>query len=330
VKRTCKCGARCLVTLLFILVGGAAAWAQTPVRLALDWSTWVAYHAPLLIAQEKGYFKAENLDVTMTFTRGSKDGVIAVGTGQGDVGWEDLSSAMYGMLAKVPVKGVAQIQHKNATGLIVAADSTIYKPGDLKGHTIGSTPGGSDSTVLTAFLAANGLKPSDMTIVNVPADAKLAAFLTGKVDVISGQGWYYGAATTSQGKPSRVVLYADFGINLLDHGFIASDDYIKAQKPMITALLRAYQKALDDTIAHPDQACAVVVKNVPLNSLSQDLCMKQITAWLALLDSNASKNNRWGWNDPAVWQNTYDFLQKYDKVETVNSVESLYTDAMLP
>lgn len=322
--------ARCFAATILIIAVCAGTWAQTPVRVPLDWTTWVPFHAPILIALEKGYFKAEGLDVATTFTRGSKDSVIAVGTGQGDMAWVDLSTAMYSMLAGVPVKAVAQIQHKNATGLIVAANSNIFKPDDLKGHSIGSTPGGSDSTVLTAFLAANGLKLRDVTIVNVPADAKLAAFLTGKVDVISGQGWYYGAATAAQGKPSRVILDADFGFNLLDHGFIASDDFIKSHKLAITALLRAYHKALDDTIAHPDQACAVVVKNVPLNSLSQDLCNRQITAWLALLDSDASKKQRWGWNDLMVWRSTYDFLQNYDKVEKMKTVNDFYTDAMLP
>jgi ABC-type nitrate/sulfonate/bicarbonate transport system substrate-binding protein len=105
--------------------------------------------------------------------------------------------------------------------------------------------------------------------------------------------------------------------------------FLQSNKPAIPAFLRAHRKGLNDTIAHPDQACEVVVKNVPLG-MSQNLCMEQMTAWLALLDGDASKKERWGWNDPAVWQFIYDFLQKYDKVQKVGSVESLYTNALLP
>ena len=49
-----------------LMLAAASAGAQSlkPVRLAMDWTTWVTYHAPILIAQNDGYFKAEGLDVT--------------------------------------------------------------------------------------------------------------------------------------------------------------------------------------------------------------------------------------------------------------------------
>lgn len=319
----------CIGAALLIVGVGAHAVGATPVRLALDWTSYVAYHAPLLVAEQQGYFKKEGLDVTFQLTRGSKDGALAVGTGQADMGWVDLSTAMYSILSKVPIKAVATVQQKNATGLIVLASSTIRKPVDLRGRRIGSTPGGSDSTVLPAFLAANGLRESDLTIVNLPSSGKLASLMAGKVDAVSGQGWYFGSAVDATGKQSRTLLYADFGINLLDHGFIASDSFIGADKPTITHFLRAYQKGLQYTIANPAAACKLVVDKAGVG-LTQDLCERQLKRWLTLLSDDASAKQRWGWNDPDVWNKTLGFLEKYGGAPKADSVKGMYTDDFLP
>src|SRR5690554_6448425 len=87
-----------------------------------------------------------------TDTSRTKDGVLAVGTGQGDIGWVDQSTASVSMLAGVPVKAVATVQEKNATGLTVLQGTDLDSPDDVRGLRIGSTPGGSDSTLVPAFL----------------------------------------------------------------------------------------------------------------------------------------------------------------------------------
>ena len=136
-------------------------------------------HEKLVLADERGYFAEEGFDVDFNLTAGSKDGVLAVGTGQSDIGWVDLSTASVSMLAGVPIRAVATVQEKNATGLTVLEGTPLESPDDVRGLRIGSTLGGSDSTLVPAFLAANNLAESDVTIVNLPANGKLAALITG-------------------------------------------------------------------------------------------------------------------------------------------------------
>jgi NitT/TauT family transport system substrate-binding protein len=299
------------------------------IKVALDWNSYVAYHAPLLVSEENGYFKDEGIGVSFQFTRGSKDGVMAVGTGQADVGWVDLSSAMSGMLAKLPIKAVATVQHKNATSLVVLATSTIQKPNDLKGKRIGSTPGGSDSTLLPPFLTANSIGKGDVTVVNLPGSGKLASLMAGQVDAISGQSWYYQSAVEEAGKPARVVLYADHGMNLLDHGFVASDAFIGSQKENITRFLRAYKKGLDYTVANQDKSCALVVRKAGAG-LTQELCKSQIKGWITLLSSDESAKKPWGWNNPEQWNKTLAVLKTYAGEQGTLSAREMYTDALLP
>lgn len=299
------------------------------IDLALDWNTYVPYHAPLYEAQDKGYFKKQGLDVRFHFTGGSQDAAVAVGTGKDQIAWADLSTAASNMLAGVPIVGVAQVQQKGATALVVPDDSPISQPADLRGKTLGSTPTGSDATVLPAFLKRNGLSKSDVTVANLPANGKLAALLSHKVDAINGQGYYYVAALDKQGMKARQLLYADNGLNLLDHGIIANRSFAKDHGATVTAFLRAYHQGLEYTRQHPDQACDLMVEKAGSTAMPKPLCLAQLKGFLALLPP-ASSTEKWGTNDPELWKQTVAVLKRYGGVKGDHPTSDMYTDSLLP
>src|SRR5687768_3881075 len=74
-----------------MLLGSAAAQAQTPVRFSLDWR-WEGPAAPFAVAIDKGYFKAEGLDVTIDPAAGSREPISRVASGTYDVGFGDVNS----------------------------------------------------------------------------------------------------------------------------------------------------------------------------------------------------------------------------------------------
>ena len=74
-----------------MLAGVSAASAQTPVRFTLDWR-FEGPAAPFLVALEKGYFKAEGLDVTIDTGNGSREAIPRVASGTYQVGFGDVNS----------------------------------------------------------------------------------------------------------------------------------------------------------------------------------------------------------------------------------------------
>ena len=81
-----------LAALLVALVFSGAALAQkeVPVRFALDWR-FEGPAAPYLVAIDKGYYKAEGLDVTIDPGSGSVEGINRVASGAYDVGFCDIN-----------------------------------------------------------------------------------------------------------------------------------------------------------------------------------------------------------------------------------------------
>lgn len=307
--------------------GGSVSKSEGGINVALDWNSYVAYHAPLILAEEEGYFEDEGLTPELEFTAGSKEASVAVGTGKAALGWVNLSSAAAAMLADVPVKAVAMVQDKNASGLTALDGTDLTSASDVRGLKIGSTPGGSDSTLLPAFLKANGIPRSEVTIVNQPSNGKLPALLGGDVDVISGQVYFYTASLAEEGENVNSLLYSDAGVKTLDHGIVASEEFIDEHPDRVTGFLTAYRRGLADTQEDPAAACEKVVARSD-GMLSQDFCVAQLEGWLELApDAEASG---WGASTPADWRHTVEILKTYGGVKGSAAPNDMYTNDLLP
>jgi NitT/TauT family transport system substrate-binding protein len=147
------------------------------------------YYLPLTIAEQRGYFKAEGLDVTIVDFAGGARALQAVVGGSADV----VSGAFehtVNMQAKGQRLRAFALQGRAPQIVLGLNPKTMagYKvPADLKGKKIGVTaPGSSTNVMVNFFLAKAGLKPSDVSIIGVgAAQGAVAAMRSGQIDAIS-------------------------------------------------------------------------------------------------------------------------------------------------
>src|SRR6202790_1839051 len=76
--------------LALVLAAGTAA-AQTAIKFSLDFK-FEGPSAPFLVAIDKGYYKAEGLDVTIDTGAGSLEPITRVASGTYDMGFGDINS----------------------------------------------------------------------------------------------------------------------------------------------------------------------------------------------------------------------------------------------
>ena len=147
------------------------------------------YYLPLTIAEQRGYFKAEGLDLNIVDFAGGARALQAVVGGSADV-----VSGAFEHTVNMQSKGQylrAFVLQGRAPQIVLGVNPKTmpnYKTvADLKGKKIGvSAPGSSTNVMVNFILAKAGLKPSDVSIIGVgTAQGAVAAMRAGQIDALS-------------------------------------------------------------------------------------------------------------------------------------------------
>ncbi|HEX6003357.1 MAG TPA: ABC transporter substrate-binding protein [Burkholderiales bacterium] len=178
------------VAVILCAVPGASAQAleKKSITLAVGGKN-LFYYLPLTIAERRGYFKDEGLEVQIVdFAGGAKALQAMVG------GSADIVSGAYEHTINMQAKGqpiVAIALQGRYNGIVLAIHKSkaarYQSPKDLKGWKIGVTaPGSSTHMAVQNLLVKNGLKPDDIAAVGVGASAgAVAGMKRGGLDAIS-------------------------------------------------------------------------------------------------------------------------------------------------
>ncbi|MDP1650985.1 MAG: ABC transporter substrate-binding protein [Rubrivivax sp.] len=147
------------------------------------------YYLPLTIAEQRGYFKAEGLDVTIVDFAGGARALQAVVGGSADVVSGAFEHTVNMQYKGQPMRAFA-LQGRAPQIVLGINPKTMpdFKTvADLKGKKIGVTAPGSSTNVMVNFILAKvGLKPSDVSIIGVGASqGAVAAMRSGQIDAIS-------------------------------------------------------------------------------------------------------------------------------------------------
>jgi NitT/TauT family transport system substrate-binding protein len=147
------------------------------------------YYLPLTIAERRGYFKDEGLDVTIVDFPGGARALQAMVGGSADV-----VSGAYEHTINMQAKGIAIeaiVLQGRYSGIVLGvrkAKADAYRsPRDMQGWKIGVTaPGSSTNMMVSALLSKDGLQPDAVSIIGVGAGAgAVAAMRKGEIDAIS-------------------------------------------------------------------------------------------------------------------------------------------------
>jgi NitT/TauT family transport system substrate-binding protein len=310
-----------------------AALAADKVNVQLDWLVR-GNHAMFFVAKEKGFFAKNDIDVSeIRKGSGSPDAMRLVANGNADFGFGDLPTLAVARSQNVPVVALAAVNQNSPLAIISLAKTIkLEKPDDLKGLTMGIHPAGSTYIFFKAFLAANGLTESDMTInsVSPPYESYL---LLGRVQAVPG---YVDAEVpeleAKAGGPGSlsIMMGSDHGWKAYGSGLLTSEAMIKDKPELVGRFVKAYQEAFDYVVAHPEEAAEITAKAVPGYAEKKDVLLAQIKADIALtFNSPDTKAHGLGWMTKTKWEETLKTLSDQGVLKAPVSADEVFTDTFL-
>jgi NitT/TauT family transport system substrate-binding protein len=212
------------------------------------------YYLPLTIAERKGFFTEEGLNVVINDFKGGSQSLQALQGGSVDV-----VTGAYEHTIRMQVKGrpvIALIELGRFPGFVLAVRAAlkdkVKKPGDLKGMKIGVTaPGSSTHNFLNTLLARDGVKPDEVSVVGVAGGmTAVAAFRRGEIDAISLSE----PVIATLAREGAIVVLADsrteegskaiFGGNSSAAVLYSTPEFIAANPETTQRLVRAFFKAI--------------------------------------------------------------------------------------
>lgn len=257
------------------------AQAQTRIKMVLNWK----YQGPqawFFMAQDKGYFKAEGLDVEIDQGEGSSASITKVAAGAYQAGFGDLN-ALIDIAAKRPDDapvGVYMLYNTPPFTIAVKKDSPVRGPKDLEGKTIGGPANDGALKLFPAFAKLTKVDAGKVNITNMAPNLREQMLLRGQVDAVFGyvNTVYFSAKLVGidPEKDLRFINYGDFGMDLYSNTVVFSRAFVKENPKAVTGFLKALNRAINETVANPDAAMDLVMKREPL--LKRDVEKERLMA----------------------------------------------------
>jgi NitT/TauT family transport system substrate-binding protein len=312
----------------------APAAAQTAIRFTLDWR-FEGPAAPFTVALDKGYFKAEGLDVTIDTGNGSREAIPRVASGTYQLGFGDVNSLIRFRDENpgVDVKAIAMVYDRPPFAIVGRKSRGIgADPKSLEGRKFGAPAADAAFAQWPIFRAVNKLDEKTMKFENVGFPVREPMLASGEVDAVFGFSMSSYINLKSRGVPVDdivLMLMSDHGVELYGNVVMVNPAFAKEKPEAVKGFVRALVKGFRDTVADPATAVDSVLKrndvakkDVELERLKMVIDQNILTPWV--------KQNGWGGIDSARFGRAIDQIGLTFTYKAKPKTEDIFVDAYLP
>ena len=296
--------------------------------IVLDWYP-NAIHSFLYVAQEKGYFAEEGLNLVVNFPANTNDGISLPAAGKADLGMYYLQDAILTAVEEdVPIVSVGAVAQKSLDVVISLKENGIETAADLAGKKIGYAGTALSEAKVECMLEQAGLTAEDCELIDVGFDL-LTAITTGQVDATIGNMVNHEVPQLEeQGIAINYFSPTDFGVpEYYELVFLAGRDAVENNPEKLQKFLRAAQKGFDFMQENPEEALQILLdnqnaENFPLSPSVEKASMDVLLPAMETADAPFMSQ------DVAVWQENADWLCERGLLSEQTDVSFMVVDLL--
>jgi NitT/TauT family transport system substrate-binding protein len=304
---------------------GSSAMAFDEVKMRLDW-VFGTEHSGIFVAQKKGFFKDEGIDVQLLPGEGSSVTVKLVGTGDVEFGYATADQAVLASERGLPVVTTAVILQSNPTAIIFPKGTGIKTIKDLYGKRLGLQVKSAVERQWRAVVKKNDIDTSKIS--EVPADLSIAKLIIAKrIDAGIAFAFNDGLQVAAEGIDMDWIYFRDLGLPMYSTGLIVNQDTIKKNPDLVRRFTRAFVKGWVYAKDHPDEAYSLTVAANPM--LDNKYNRLKLPAVLELTQSDDTKVHGIGYSTPDGWKALMDTMVSLELIKKPLDISAVSTNDFL-
>ncbi|MBW6410095.1 ABC transporter substrate-binding protein [Clostridium weizhouense] len=296
------------------------------VKLILDY-TPNTNHTGIYVAQEKGYYKEQGLDVEIIQpSEGAALQLISAGKADFAISYqEDLTFARTSDI-QLPVKAIATIIQNNTSGFASPKEKGIKTVKDFEGKVYGGWGSPSEEAILKTVMEKWGADFSKLKRV----DAGTEDFFIATKNNIDFE-WVFEGWTNIEAKERNFDINyiplreLDESLNYYTPIIATTEDHINNNSELIKKFLKATSKGYEECISNPEECAKLLVSKVP--EIDENLA---IDSMKFLAKEYKADAKRWGEMKDSVWDNYTKFLLDNGIITKDMKASEAYTNEFLP
>ena len=306
-----------LVALALVLTTAPAAPARAQddsaaLTLIVDWFL-NPDHAPIVVAQEKGYFADAGLDVTIREPADPNNPPKLVAAGKADLAVSYQPQLHLHADAGLPLQRIGTLVATPLNTVLALDGGPVQEIADLKGRKVGFSVGGFEEVVLGTLLESAGLSREDVELVNVNFSLSPALLSQRVAAVVGAYRNFELNQLEIEGAKGRAFYPEEHGVPAYDELiFVAHED--RTDDPALRAFIDAVARGVQYLVNHPAESYDLFVGAHP--DLDDELNRK---AWTDTLPRFALRPAAL---DTARYARFADFLHQRGLIDTPPPVDT--------
>jgi ABC-type nitrate/sulfonate/bicarbonate transport system substrate-binding protein len=325
--------ARLLVVIALVACGApfpaAAPATSTPAPVPVTFMAGFKPQANLpfvavYVAQQRGYFQQQGLDVTLQHSAGQGEHVQLLATNRVQFSTGSAPDVLKRVAqSEVPLVAIALVGQRGEQAFAVRADSGIATPKDWEGKLVGYK--GTPSADYLAILRAAGVDREKVREVAVGFDPRV--LVDRRVDVYPVFKSNEPHLLARLGVPVRLFEAADYGVPTLGLSLMTNREMAETRPDVVRRFLSAALRGLADAVADQPAAIDAVMKYAVGEDPDHQRFMLEAEIEDALTD--ATRANGLGWTTREQWERQQRALLEVGAIPKAVDLDRVVTDRFL-